>query len=170
MWQGQPLQGFRLQPGDAFAIPFSILWLLAVAGIGALILTDNGAEVDPFAYVVIPVFLGVGLFMAFGRFLIDIRGRAKTHYLLTNRRAIIVKAAWREVRRTVNLASTPEIGLRKMRSGRGSIMFGNPSPFYGMLPASWPGASQFLPPSFDIIDDAEKVYQLALDAQRDVRD
>ena len=167
LWQGQPAQGLRLQAGDAFAIPFSLLWLGLVLLMLIGIITESLGKVDPMFFIVLPVFLAFGLYMVAGRFLVDIHTRARTHYTLTNRRAVIETGLFRKVRRVVNLASVPEITYRAGRRATGSIMFGSPSPFYGMLPASWPGSSRMLPPSFDIIDDAETIYELALSAQRE---
>ncbi len=98
----------------------------------------------------------------------DPAARRRTHYYLTNQRALIESGLFRPSRRSVSLAAVPEIRVRMGRKGRGSVQFGSPSVF-GMMPPSWPGASQFLPPAFDDIDDAERVYGLAVSAQRDMQ-
>lgn len=167
LWQGQPSQGFRLHPADAFAIPFSLFWLLIVTSIFLIALTEDQGVADPIFWVVFPIFFLFGVYFAVGRFIVDIRTRARTYYVLTNKRALVDTGLYRRVRRVVNLSAVPEISLRSGRRDRGTIMFGNPSPFYAMLPPSWPGSGQMLPPAFDIVEDAQAVYDLALAAQRD---
>lgn len=165
IWQGQPKQGFRLAPQDAFAVPFAAFWLFAVLMIFLLTFTGEMKEVDPLAYVIMPIFLIIGLYMLVGRFLVDRAARGRTFYYLTTERAFIAAGLWRPYRRSVNLAAAPEIRFHGRRSGRGTVQFGSPSMF-GMMPPSWPGANQFLPPAFDDIEDAERVYNLALNTQR----
>jgi hypothetical protein len=168
IWQGQPKQGFRLSPQDVFAVPFAAFWLFIVSMIFLLAITGQAKDVDPVAYIIIPIFLLVGLYMLFGRFVVDRATRRRTYYFLTTERALIEGGLFRPSRRSVSLSAAPEIRFRGRTNGRGTVQFGSPSMF-GMMPPSWPGASQFLPPAFDDIDDAERVYSLALKAQREAQ-
>lgn len=168
IWQGQPKQGFRLAPQDAFVVPFAAFWLFVVLMISLLAFTGEMQEVDPLAFFIMPIFLAIGLYMLFGRFLVDRAARRRTFYYLTTERAFIETGLWRPSRRSVNLAAAPEIRFLGRRNGRGTVQFGSPSMF-GMMPPSWPGANQFLPPAFDDIEDAERVYSLALKAQREAK-
>lgn len=165
IWQGQPAQGIRLAPQDAFAIPFAAVWLFIVVAGCWVAITGDTENVDPFFYIMMPLFLLLGLYMLIGRFVVDKVGRRRTHYHLTNQRALIESGLFRQSRRSVSLAAVPEIRFRAGRKGRGTVQFGSSGPF-GMLPPSWPGASQYLPPAFDDIEAAEHVYGLALSAQR----
>jgi hypothetical protein len=125
-------------------------------------------EHDPAFYLIMPFFLLIGLYMLFGRFLVDRVARRRTHYYLTTQRAVIEGGLFRPNHRSISLAASPEIRFRGRRNGRGTVQFGSASMF-GMMPPSWPGASQFLPPAFDDIDEAERVYNLALKAQREAQ-
>ncbi|MFN2099381.1 hypothetical protein [Altererythrobacter sp. MF3-039] len=168
IWQGQPKQGIRLAPQDAFAVPFAAFWLFLVLMIFLLAFTGELKDADPLTYLILPVFLLIGLHMLFGRFLIDRAARRRTFFYLTSERAIIQDGLRRPSRRSVNLAAAPEIRFQARRNGRGTVQFGSPSMF-GMMPPSWPGASQFLPPAFNDIEDAERVFNLALKAQREAK-
>lgn len=168
IWQGQPRQGFRLAPQDAFAVPFAAFWLFSVLMIFLLAFSGEMKEVDPLAYFILPVFLVIGLYMLLGRFLVDRAARRRTFFYLTTERAFIKAGLWRPSCRSVNLVGTPEIRFQGGRNGCGTVRFGSPSMF-GMMPPSWPGANQFLPPAFDDIEDAERVYNLALKAQREAK-
>ena len=168
IWQGQPTQGIRFGAQDIFAVPFAAFWVLMVLAIFLLGATGELREVDSLAYIILPIFLLFGLHMLIGRFLVDRAARRRTHYYLTNQRAIIESGLFLQSRRSVSLAALPEIHFRSGRKGRGTIQFG-PSGMFGMMPPSWPGASQFLPPAFNDIDGAESVYKRALAAQRDAQ-
>ena len=123
---------------------------------------------DPAAFIIIPFFLLIGLYLGFGRFVVDAFARGRTTYTLTSRRALIDSGLFTKAERSINLAVLPEIGLRERRSGRGTVTFGaNGGGPFAMMPRNWPGARQFLPPAFDGIDDVRRVYDLALKAQRD---
>jgi hypothetical protein len=54
IWQGQPVQGVRLAPQDALAIPIAAFWLLIVLAIFLLLIAGEATEVDPVAYVACP--------------------------------------------------------------------------------------------------------------------
>lgn len=168
IWQGQPVQGIRLAPQDAFAIPFAAFWLLIIVSIFVITITGAAENVDPLTYVILPIFLLIGLYMLAGRFVVDAAARRRTRYYLTDQRVLIESGLFRPSRRSVSLAAIPEIRIRAGRKGRGTVQFGSPS-LFGMMPPSWPGASQFLPPAFDDIEDAERIYGLALSAQRDIQ-
>lgn len=165
IWQGAPTPGVHFVPQDIFAIPFAFVWLAIV--LSGLIMTsgNQAAHADPMAFVVLPIFVLVGCYMLFGRFIVDMIARRKTHYLLTDRRAVITGGLFGTQLRSINLAATSEIRLRERRNGRGTITFGSGSGMFGTMPRSWPGASQFLAPAFDGIEDARRVYDLALKAQ-----
>lgn len=168
LWQGQPAQGLRFTAYDIFAIPFALFWLaIPTGGLVALLLSDR--PVDPVFLIVMPAFLLIGLYMLAGRFLVDLVTRKRTRYVLTNQRAIIEGGLFRSNHRSINLVAVPELRLRRGRAGRGTIQFGTSGAFGFGIPPGWPGASQFLPPAFDGIEQAEQVYELALRAQQEGR-
>ena len=166
LWEGQPKPGIWFEPADAFAIPFSVLWFgLLLLGFGAMIWGEP-THVDPMAYVVLPLFGFVGLYVTVGRFIVARYARSRTHYYLTERRAIIRTGILRRRERSVNLSATSEIRLNTSRDGTGTIEFGQSSPFYRMMPRSWAfGQSGSLSPAFERISDPEAVYRRVLDLQ-----
>ena len=68
------------------------------------VLTD-AQDVDPFAYLMLPVFVVIGLYMLVGRFAVDIVARRRTHYMLTDQRAVIESGLFTAHRASVNLAA-----------------------------------------------------------------
>ena len=169
IWQGQPAQGFRFAAQDAFAVPFAAFWLLTVLVIFGLILSGGATDVAPVAYIILPVFISVGLYMLFGRFIVDRSARRRTKYYLTNQRALIEAGLIRATLSSVSLAALPEVKFRSGRRGRGTIQFGAAPGLFGMMPTSWPGARQYLPPMFENVEDGQRVFQLALSAQREAQ-
>lgn len=163
LWRGEPAGGIRFVAADLFAIPFAALWLALVSG---AFVSDPApaANNDPAGDFILPVFIAIGVYILVGRFFVDMLIRSRSEYVLTDRRAVIESGLLFRSKRSANLAATPEIRLRGGTRGRGSVEFGSGSPF-AMMPRSWPGMSRYLPPAFEMIDDAESVYTLALDAQ-----
>jgi hypothetical protein len=96
VWSGQPRSGIRFRGTDAILIPFSIVWCgfaifwevmastTAVVGKGGL-----GPIVMAFPLFGLP-FVLIGLYLVFGRFIVDARLRGKTFYGVTSERIIIV--------------------------------------------------------------------------------
>lgn len=166
LWEGAPAPGVRFSPEDIFAVPFALFWSGIVLCIWIVILTGGATEVDPIAYFILPAFLIVGLYMLVGRFIVDMIARSKIRYFLTSARAVIESGVMRRELRSVQLAAVAEIVFRQGRKGMGTVRFGAQGPF-GMIPPSWPGARQMLPPTFEAIENAEHVYKTALKIQRE---
>lgn len=169
IWQGQPAQGFRFAPQDIFAVPFAAFWLLVILIIFGLIISGEATSVDPVVYIILPVFISVGLYMLAGRFIVDMIARRRTRYYLTNQRALIESGLFRPALSSVSLAAVSEIKFRGGRQGRGTLQYGAAQSIFEMMPSSWPGARQFLPPTFENVDEGQKVFQLALSAQREAQ-
>jgi len=164
LWSGQPRGGIRLRPTDAFVIPFSILWC------GFAIFWEAGVATHgaPFFFMLwgIP-FVLVGLYIVFGRFIVDARTRERTYYGITSERIIIVTGLFSRRTKSLNLRTLSDISLTERPDGSGSITFGPTSPFGQWFPAgSWPGAGQYAPPAFDMIERAKGVYETIRDAQK----
>lgn len=169
IWQGQPAQGIRLSPQDVFAIPFAALWLFMVSTIFLLTVASEAEDSGPIVYFALPVFILIGIYLLFGRFFVDRAIRQKTHYYLTNQRALIEYGLFQTSQISASFAALPELRFRADRRGRGTIQFGAIPVGLVLLPPSWPGARRFLPPTFEQVEDGERVFRLALEAQREAQ-
>lgn len=86
LWEGAPEKGVSLTSRDIVLLPFSVIWLgfalfweyLAVTTSGSLLMMVWGLP-----------FIGVGLYLLFGRFLQTLYLRDKTFYIITNKKLII---------------------------------------------------------------------------------
>jgi hypothetical protein len=60
-----------------------------------------------------------------------------------------------------------DISVKERSDRTGTVMFGRPHPYArwhaGM---QWPGMGQYQPPSFELIQDAKRVHDQMLEAQR----
>ena len=129
LWSGRPQQGLFFTPRDALLIPFSIFWggfaifwEYSVLSIGA-----RSSHARPplfFALWGVP-FILIGLFLIFGRFLLDAYLRSRITYALTNRRVLIARAGPFQKFYALNLDRLPGLAL----SGSGTIIFGGADPF-----------------------------------------
>jgi hypothetical protein len=172
VWSGQPRGGIRLRAGDAFLIPFSLFWcgFAIFWEFGALTVTAKGR--GPIA-IIFPLFgvpfVAIGLYLVFGRFIMDARTRARTFYAITNERIIIVSGLFTRRTKSLNLRTLSDISLTERSDGSGTITFGPTAPFaLGMwFPSySWSWAHQYVSPAFEMIDRAKEVYDLLRQTQK----
>jgi hypothetical protein len=163
IWTGAPKQGLVLRSSDTLMIPFSLLWggFAMVWEFGAL---RSGGLL--FGLWGIP-FVLIGLYMIVGRFFADARIRANTAYGLTDRRVIIISGLFSPTSQSLPLRTLAEVSLRQTGDRSGTILLGRTSPF-GFWPVgmAWPGASQYRPPTFEMIRDPKRVHDQILAAQR----
>ena len=166
IWSGQPRQGLVLRASDAFMIPFSLLWGGFAIFWEATVIW-SGAPIF-FMLWGVP-FVLVGLHLIFGRFFTDSRQRANTFYGVTNDRIIITSGKRGRRVQSLSLSTLGDISLEERADGSGTITFGAPHPLgrWGNI-AAWPGAgvNRQAQPSFDMIPQAKKVYELIRSAQR----
>ncbi len=125
LWSGKPQQGLRFAPIDAFLVPFSLFWGgMALFGVGPMIFTW-----PPTVFSLFPLlFITVGLYITVGRFVQDIWVRARTDYLLTDRRAVIHRrpafAGLGSDLVVVDLTRGAQVRFKAGMGDRGSIVFG----------------------------------------------
>jgi len=164
LWNGKPKQGLCLRPADAFMIPFSLLWC-GFAIFWEFSAMSHGAPVF-FMLWGIP-FIAIGLYIVFGRFFVDAQMRERTYYGVTNERLIIVSGLFSRQTKSLPLHTLSDLSLTERADGSGTITLGPTlMPFMQNLPAGWPGAGHYSPPSFEMIDRVKETYELIRQAQR----
>jgi hypothetical protein len=100
---------------------------------------------------------------------VDARVRASTVYGVTNERIIMLSGLFTRQTKSVWLRAMSEISLKERADGSGTIVLGPQNPMSGRMPAGWPGASRYLTPSLDQIDQVKEVYGIIQRARRGVR-
>jgi hypothetical protein len=178
LWNGQPKQGVRLQAGDVFLIPFSLVWggfaFFWEAGVLGLIPLGGKGAVPPHP----PIFMAlfgipfclIGIYMIIGRFFGDALGRRKTWYGITDKRVLVLKSAFATSVNSIDYANLTNLNLVERKDNSGDILFGLPGPM-----AAWANGgstrSRRYPqtPGFYLLPGARQVYNLIREAQQKSR-
>ena len=162
LWSGRPAQGIRLRKADTLLIPFSLLWT------GFAVFWEweaLGRSHDSFAPIWGIPFVLIGLYLVFGRFIVDSWRRSRTYYGLTRERALIISGGETQ---TFPLRTLSGLSIRQGGGRYGTLRLGEAAKpgmefFAG---SSWPGMGRYSPPAFEFIEDARQVHELILSAQR----
>jgi hypothetical protein len=111
-------------------------------------------------------FVLVGLYIVFGRFVVEAQQRATTFYGLTDKNVIIVSGLLSKKVKRLNLRTISDVSLDERKDGRGTITFGPTPPFHAWSAATgWPGMGHRAVPAFDMIENARSVYNLVMTTQ-----
>ncbi len=112
-------------------------------------------------------FVLIGLYIVFGRFIVDALTRRKTFYGITNQRIVIISGLFSQEIKSLNLRTLTDVSLSERGDGSGTITFGPVYPMGRWMPAgSWPGAGRYAPPAFDMVERAKEVYEIIRQAQK----
>jgi len=167
VWSGVPRQGIAFRKSDLFLVPFSVMWGGFAIFWEASVLTSDAPL---FFYLWGIPFVLVGLYIMFGRFVVDARMRARAAYGLTDRRIIIVSGLVSRSVKSLQLRTLSDLTLEEKIDGGGTITFGPAHPaarwFAG---AAWPGTGSYQAPAFELIPSASEVYRRIRDAQVNTR-
>lgn len=163
IWSGQSKKGIVFRTIDIFLIPFSLLWCgFAIFWFTAALL--SGAPVF-LAIFGIP-FVCVGLFLVFGRFIIDAKKRENTFYGITENRIIIRSGIFKKTIKSINLKTLSEIEFEEKRDGSGTINFGPSNSFFIRdYNLHWLGGSK-QNTSFELIQNVRQVYNTIREIQQ----
>jgi hypothetical protein len=170
LWCGQPRGGIRLRGQDALLIPFSLMWGGFACFWEFMALSVVAKAPGPVG-IIFPLFglpfVIIGLYMIFGRFIADARGRARTFYGVTNERVIIISGIFSRNTKSLQLRTLTDVSLTQRSDGSGSITFG-PAHFTNFLTVapygSWPGRTA--PPCFEMVERAKDVFDIIRNAQK----
>jgi len=163
VWSGQPQQGLLLMAHDIFLIPFSLMWRGFTIVWEVEVLRSSGG-VNFFVLWGL-MFVLVGLYLVFGRFIADAWVRRGLHYAVTDRRILIARPSPFARFTALNVTQLPDIDLSERSNGRGTIRFGAP-----VVTGGRRGRANTLPaldptPQFLGIEDARRVFDLIQRAQ-----
>ena len=162
LWAGQPRKGLTLRASDAMMIPFSLLWG------GFAIFWEYSvihSSAEWFGIIWGIPFVSVGLYMIFGRFFFDSWKRDKTFYGVTDQRIIIVSNLFGRKLKSLNIRTLQDITLEQKSDESGTITFNSPEKQWWNNNA-WFRQGQPELPSFEMIQEAKKVYEIIREAQR----
>jgi hypothetical protein len=164
-WTGRPNPAVIFHKEDLLLIPFSLLWggfaifwTLGATGMWEGWTNRPNQPFQWFALVWGMAFVLAGQYLIWGRFFYNWWKKQRTYYVLTNRRALIVENGLRgRNSSSAYFENTATIDKRVRSDGIGSISFGGP------VMGEWRWGRGYPPrsPTFDDIDQADSVYQVA---------
>jgi len=161
-WSGEAPTGLRFRGSDAFAIPFSLLWGGFAIFWESMVVTSGA----PFFFRLwgIP-FVLMGLYLIFGRFVVDAYLRAETSYAVTDRAAYIARTGlWPAVRRYADSA-LDSIEFQPAPNGAGTIRFLTAGANFVSAMYGWRLWNASPLDAFSDVPNARAVYALILEAR-----
>jgi Bacterial PH domain len=162
VWTGKPKEGVRLRAADTVLIPFSLLWGGFAIFWESTVITTRAPLL--FKLFGIP-FVLVGLYMIFGRFIVDAVRRKKTVYGITGDRVIIKSGILTPTIKSLNIRTISDISFIQKNDGSGTIILGPTVPVADKMRGfSWTGGSAV--PELELIADVKMVYDKLINIQR----
>jgi hypothetical protein len=129
-WSGQPDPSVLFSASDILLIPFSLIWggfaiFWELSCLGFTGFVKQG-QVAPVVFSIFGLpFVGIGLYMIFGRFFFKIWKKKRTFYAVTNRRILIATQTYERQLQAQFLNQIPAINKSISSNGRGSLSFGS---------------------------------------------
>jgi hypothetical protein len=162
LWSGQPRQGLRFTLLDIYVIPLTLVW----ASLTALAVVESlSGEVGRGVPVVAALFVPIALYITVGRFIVDIRQRARTHYALTSERVVVISGLLSREVTSIPLRSLGEVSLSERSDRSGTIYLGSRPPLAVLMEVQgWPSSPR-LPPRIGRIERVRDVYTQIRQAQ-----
>ena len=114
-WTGQPCSGLLFRRSDVYFIPISVIFF----SIGVFAESTAIMSRDPIGRGFAAVFVVIGAYLLFGRFIWDAYARSKTYYGLTSDSAIIVRAGSSSAQR-IYLPAVQQLGFTLSANGSGT--------------------------------------------------
>ncbi|TGQ09929.1 MULTISPECIES: PH domain-containing protein [unclassified Mesorhizobium] len=169
LWSGIPAQGLLFSGRDIFLIPFSLLWC-GFAIFWTYMATKQGAPLFFDAWGA--MFVCIGLFFVFGRFVFDAWLRRRIHYAVTNQRVLIMRQAPSANFTSIDLDRIPDVQLTGETATRGTLRFGAAASGYPL--SGYPRMTGWFPaldpvPQFIGIQDPRRVFDLVMKTRHDSR-
>lgn len=166
VWKGKPEKGNLLSASDLYLIPFSLLWC-AFAIFWEVTAINSGA---PFFFTLFGlVFVCVGLYIVFGRFLWSAYIRKRTAYVITNKKIIRLQGNKVDM---LHGSSLPPMQVVIHKNGNGTISFRQENYYYrrGGFHGRYRGGlhfgnDTFVTFSLDNIPDVARVQEMIANMQ-----
>lgn len=117
VWKGRPEKGRLIDPNAVATVPFGIIW--TVFSLIFLWVAYTG-EASFIVWVIVLLFLFIGLSFTFGGFIRHAKTQGKIQYYVTNYRLIVVEG---EDMSFYTPDDLPPMKVRKYKNGYASILF-----------------------------------------------
>lgn len=166
MWSGRPKNGIVFRAKDVYMVPFSILWC-GFAIHWTFSVMSSGAPLSFWIFGF--VFVCVGLYFVFGRFIYDMIIRSRTYYGLTNQRVLIITGTNKI--KSIDLKGIAEINIAEKKDKSGTITFGSTQVESSwMSMGDWTGNLTRSIPRFELIENVRQVFEMAREVQKKLQE
>lgn len=170
LWTGRPRQGIAFHARDIFSIPWSVLWTGGVFYMVSIFFRRAPWPASAVGMAVFMPFILFGLYIVFGRFLLEAKQRERICYGVTDQRIIIIYGLTRRVVRSLDWQTLTEAYMYGRADGKGTIVF-SPRPWGASVwgaPARdtvWWRIIPWAAQAFDTIPNAKAVHGIIEKAQ-----
>lgn len=154
LWVGRPKNGVVFRPTDFFLIPFAVFWT-GFAVFWETSVNEAGAPLL-FGLWGIP-FVLIGVYLLVGRFFYEYYQRRNSFYAVTKTRVILRQEIFPKSTKSLALDGLGVVELSERAGGVGDVVF------QGQAPVTT--RNRGVPPKFDNIADAARVYRMIAEAQ-----
>ena len=173
LWSGRPDPGMHFTLMDLFLVPFSLQWGgFAIYSQLSEFIFDTGQEDIDITFALFgSLFVLVGLYLIFGRFIYKKWRKLRTYYAITNHRILALYTAFGKHYLELDIKSVTEINIRTWADGKGFLIFneGKSSFFNGNQFYRNTGMDIFscfkYPLALYDIPNANEVYRLIVDTK-----
>ena len=173
LWSGRPDPGMHFTLMDLFLVPFSLQWGgFAIYSQLSEFIFDTGQEDIDITFALFgSLFVLVGLYLIFGRFIYKRWRKLRTYYAITNHRILALYTAFGKHYLELDIKSVTEINIRTWADGKGFLIFneGKSSFFNGNQFYRNTGMDIFsyfkYPLALYDIPNANEVYRLIVDTK-----
>ena len=157
VWSGRPGQGLVFTGRDVFMIPFSLVW--CTFAFSTIFGTKAGSTSGPLALFSL-LFIGVGLYVVIGRFLLDVWVRREMRYAVTDRRILIMRRGPFGKFTALALTQMSDVDVTERADGHGTVRFGPAASMFANRGFGAWSPSLDPTPQFIAIDNARHVFEL----------
>jgi hypothetical protein len=176
LWAAQPDPSVIFHKEDIVLIPFSLLWggfaIFWEAGVAGFF-ANGGGTGKPwvFGLIIGAAFVIMGQYFIWGRFVLTAWEKRRTHYVVTNRRVIVVQDVRGRRMASAYIDSLSTVIKESRRNGVGSLFFAPQQPFLSRRRGlgAWDSMTLGDVPEFRDIDDVDTVYRLISDQREHSR-
>ncbi|MCB9233338.1 MAG: hypothetical protein H6581_16895 [Bacteroidia bacterium] len=156
LWADQPKKGLVFRKSEIFMAPFSLFWL----GFSVFWVTMTRVIGTSLWFSLFGVpFVLIGIFLVFGRFILDMQTRANTVYGLTSERILILKGRKNRFAKSIPIESLGDIECEERSDGSGTIRLRRVGEFAGITPAIDGTSSRSGLDTLDLIPDVRQVFK-----------
>jgi hypothetical protein len=145
VWSGTPVRGWLFRREDRYLFPFGLFWLGLTLFLFGMMAIGGPRDAPPLPFLLVPaLFVGLGLYFVVGRFLWDADVRGRTTYVLTNRRAVVLRRFPRRRVTSLRINAATEVQTIERSDGSGTIYFGpRPNAYNNAFPRPSPDMFMF---------------------------